>query len=110
MDNISEIDKNFSVKSTISKNNMNFYNIDSYPFRIYGVHFENGKYRRMPESVAKSISEGVYLLHDKTSGGRIRFKTDSQHIAIISKMHNISKASHFSLTGTAGFDLYTKSI
>jgi len=108
MDNLSKIDSNFTVKPTICKNNIDFYNINSAPFKIYGVKFENGKYRRMPERIAKSVSVGVYHLHDKTSGGRIRFKTDSQHISIIAKMHNISKASHFSLSGTAGLDLYSK--
>ncbi len=108
MIDISKIDKNFAVSSVISKDNMNFYNVLNIPFKIYGVFFENSKFRRLPETIAKSVSDGVYSLHDKTAGGRVRFKTDSQHISIITKMHNISKASHFPLTGTAGLDLYTK--
>ena len=108
MNDIGKIDKNFEVKAQINKDNMNFYNIDSYPFMIYGVFYENGKYRRLPEAIAKSVSNGVYSLHDNTAGGRIRFKTDSQHVSIITKMHNITKASHFPLTGSAGFDIYTK--
>lgn len=108
MFDISRVDKNFTTVSVINKDNMNFFNIMNSPFKICGVFFENSKFRRIPESVAKSVSEGVYHLHDKTAGGRVRFKTDSQHISIIAKMHNISKASHFSLSGTAGFDLYTK--
>ncbi len=108
MTDIRTIDKNFSIKTAIKKDNMNFFDIDNHPFIIYGVFKENGIYRRMPESVAKTVSDGVFQLHDKTAGGRVRFKTDSQHIAIIAKMHNISKASHFSLSGTAGFDLYEK--
>lgn len=108
MFDISKIDKNFSTSSIIQKDNMNFYNVLSEPFNVYGVFYENSKFRRLPEDVAKNVSVGVLHLHDKTAGGRVRFKTDSQHIAIIAKMHNISKASHFSLSGTAGFDLYTK--
>lgn len=106
MNDISKIDKNFEVKTNIDKKDIKFYNIKEAPFDIYGVLWENGKYRRMPEKVAQSVSEGVYRLHTNTAGGRVRFVTDSSYIAIYAKMDNPGKMPHFALTGAMGFDLY----
>ena len=103
---ITEIDKNFKVDTKINKNDIVFYDVKNEPFRIYGVFYENGKYRRMRESIAKKVSEGVFHLHSNTAGGRVRFKTNSPYIAIHTKMSNVGKMPHFALTGSSGFDLY----
>ena len=108
MSNIAEIDKNFKVTAEICKEGVEFYNIDNYPFKVYGIYRDGEKYRRLPKEVAASVSDGVYKLHADTAGGRVRFKTDSQRIYIISKMDRVGKMSHFPLTGSAGFDLYVK--
>lgn len=106
MFDISKVDNNFEIKTQIDKKDIKFYKIDEVPFKIYGVFRENGKYRRMPESVAKNVSEGVYTLHSNTAGGRVRFVTDSTYIAIHAKMDGLGKMPHFALTGSIGFDLY----
>lgn len=106
MSNISEIDANFKTDTQIKKDGMCFYSADSNPFCIHGVFKENEKYRRIPEKVAKSVSDGVSALHTNTAGGRVRFRTDSKRIALIAKMDGIGKMSHFALTGSAGFDMY----
>ncbi len=106
MSDISKIDRNFAIETSIQRNDIEFYNIDEKPFCVYGVFKENGKYRRMPENVAKSISDGVYALHTNTSGGRVRFATDSNYIAIHTEMNGLGKMPHFAFTGSMGFDLY----
>lgn len=106
MKDIQQIDRNFLVENTIAKTDIRFYDADEEPFRVYGVFRENGKYRRMPEDIAKSVSEGVYQLHSNTAGGRVRFRTDSPYIAIHAEMENIGRMGHFTLAGSAGFDLY----
>ena len=106
MTDIANIDRNFEVKSAIDKADISFFSVDEEPFRIYGVFKENGKYRRMPEKVAKNVSQGVYSLHTNTSGGRVKFITDSNYIAIYAMMEGVLKAPHFSFTGSIGFDLY----
>lgn len=106
MSDISKIDSNFAIETKIDKEDIKFYKIDEAPFKIYGVFRENGKFRRMPENVAKSVSEGVYALHSNTAGGRVRFVTDSPYIAIYAKMDGLGKMPHFTLTGSVGFDLY----
>lgn len=108
MKNISDIDTNFKLKTDINKEGLRFYNCESEPFKIYGIYKENGKFRRIPEKVAQSVSEGVLFLHANTAGGRVRFITDSPYVAISAKMENIGKMSHFALTGSAGFDMYIK--
>ncbi len=102
------IDKNFKIETEINKSDIRFYDIKSAPFKIYGVTYENGKFRRMPEAAARVISEGVYALHTNTAGGRVRFKTDSPYVAINAKMDNVGKMGHFTLAGSAGYDLYIK--
>ena len=106
MSDISLKDSNFKVESNINESDIRFYDVKQAPFRIYGVFYDSGKFRRIPENVAKTVSAGVYGLHANTAGGRVRFKTDSSYIAINVKMPNIGKMPHFALTGSAGFDLY----
>lgn len=104
--NISQIDRNFAVPTSLNIDNIKFYNIQEAPFSIYGVFFENGKYRRLPEQVAKAVSQGVYNLHTNTAGGRVKFLTNSPFVAIYAVMPAIGKMPHFALSGSAGFDLY----
>ena len=106
MFDVSKVDSNFNVETKIAKEDIRFYNADEEPFKIYGVFKEGGKYRRMHENVAKTVSDGVYALHANTAGGRVRFVTDSLYVAINTKMDNLGKMSHFPLTGSIGFDIY----
>lgn len=104
--NIAQIDKNFEVKTNIEKDDIRFYDVNSGPFRLHGIFYENGRYRRMPEEVAKTVSPGVKNLHESTAGGRVRFRTDSPYVAIHAEMPVIGKMPHFAFSGSAGFDLY----
>ena len=93
--NVSEIDTNFKVETSYSKDGFAYYNIDNAPFRIYGIFREGDKYRRMPEAVAKSVSDGVHFLHTNTAGGRVRLKTDSANVRILAKMGGTGRMQHF---------------
>ncbi len=106
MSDISKIDKNLAVSTTLGKDDIVFYDAGTPPMRVYGVYKDDGKYRRLPEAVAKSVSRHVYFLHANTSGGRVRFVTDSPYVAISVKMDYVYQSSHFPLAGSAGFDLY----
>ena len=105
---ISDIDPNFKVETTLPYTDVCYRNCEEAPFQIYGIFKENGKFRRMPEDVAKSVSEIVYALHANTAGGRIRFQTDREYVAILAKMPAVGKMPHFAFTGSIGFDLYVK--
>ncbi len=106
MNKVEEADKNLRVETKIEREGLKFYNALYEPFKIYGVFMEDGKFRRMPEKVAESVSKFVLTLHARTAGGRVRFRTDSPFIAINVKMENVYRSPHFALTGSAGFDLY----
>lgn len=99
------VDKNFRVETHIQKEDIRFYDVQSEPFRIYGVIWEKGMFRRMPEAAAQGISKGVYGLHTNTAGGRVRFVTDSAYVAIKTE-YTPCRKSHFPLTGSSGFDMY----
>ncbi len=108
---IEEIDKNFAVANKLSKSDIKVYDAAEEPFRIYGVTppSESDKYySRLDYETAVSVSNGVRWLRTNTAGGRVRFKTDSDYIAIKAVMDGIGKMSHFPLTGSAGFDMYAK--
>ena len=105
---ISKVDANFKIESDIEKDNIKFYNPNQSPFAVYGVFFDNGRYLRLPKNVAEAVNEGVCALYDNTAGGRILFKTDSDYIALHTKMHSIGKMPHFAFSGSVGFDLYER--
>jgi hypothetical protein len=106
MSDISTVDKNFAVGSTIDKKGIKFYNPRLAPFAIYGLMYSDGRFHRMPTEVAEKVSEGVRYLNFNTAGGRIRFKTDSTYVAISVKYYTTSKMPHFAFCGSMGFDLY----
>lgn len=110
MSDITKIDKNFKINTNINKEDIKFYDARVSPFRVYGVFYDDGKFRRMPEKIAKTVSSGVHSLHANTAGGRVRFKTNSPYVAINAKMTCITRMDHFPLCGSAGFDLYADGV
>lgn len=103
---ISELDKNFTVGTKLNKDNIKFYNADDEPFKIYGVYRDGDTYVRMPESVAKTVNEQVEAFYGHTTGGRIRFKTDSSYVAISTVLDNVGRLPHMTRVGSMGYDLY----
>lgn len=107
---IEQADKNFYVPTEAARPGLTFFNAQEAPFALYGVFYENGKYRRIPETLAKQTNDGVYILHANTAGGRLRFVTDSPYVVLRAAMPAVGKMPHFSLTGSAGFDLYADGV
>ena len=105
---ISKIDENLAVAGTIDAPDCVFHDARKTPFEIYGLYkpTEGSSFRRIPEEVAKATSEGVFRLHTNTAGGRVRFTTDSEYVAIKCTMPGITHFSHMPLSGVAGFDMY----
>ena len=108
MKNISDIDKNFKVKTDIHKEDIRFYDVNEKPFEVYGVFYEDSKFRRLPEKIARKVNDNVLALHANTAGGRVRFITDSEYVAIHAQLQSVGKMPHFAMTGSAGFDLYIR--
>ncbi len=88
---------------------LNVYDIEEKPFRIYGIYKPEGEteFIRMPRDVAEHVNSGIRdTLNAQTSGGRIRFKTDSACIALKCYYPNLNLFPHMPLTCSMGFDLY----
>lgn len=105
---IEDIDKNLKVDTTITEPDLVWFDAKEAPFLICGIMYDedNGRYTRMPQAVAESVSKGVSGLNRHTAGGRVRFRTDSTYIAIRAVMDNGRVMCHMPLTGQSGFDLY----
>ena len=108
MADISSIDKALAVKTTIGREDITWHDPAQAPFRLYGVRYEDGLYRRMPESVAKTVNPGVADLAINTAGGRVCFATDSDCVAISSRRPSLWKMPHMALAGSAGLNLYIR--
>ena len=103
---ISKIDSNFLAGSKITRQDIVWYPIWEAPIRIYGLaHTEPEKFWRLPESLMGEISEGLGYLGRFTTGGRIRFRTDSPFIAFRARSLYSIPMNHMPLTGSAGTDL-----
>ena len=105
---IAKIDQNLSVQTTLKESDICFYDGRKDPFDVYGFYDYRNEpdFKRLPDEVAKSVNPGVALLYLNTAGGRVRFSTDSQYVAIHAEMSGIGRMPHIPLTGSAGFDLY----
>lgn len=77
-----EYDLNLIIEDKIGNYDVKFYSADSNQFRMYGMWREGDRYARIPANIAKNISEGIGACYGTTSGGRIRFVTDSSFVAI----------------------------
>ena len=103
---IAKIDKNFAVKTNIDRDGLVFRSVLDDVFSIHGVFYEDGCFRRLPQSVADRVNDGVKQLNLNTAGGRVRFITDSDYVAVNVKYNGVGKMPHFALTGSAGLDMY----
>lgn len=105
---ISEIDKNMAVKNEKSGKEIVFYDVRREPFDVYGLYdYKNQSvFKRLPDEIGKNTNEGVATLYLNTAGGRVRFCTDSQYIAIRVRYTDIAHFPGFPTTGAAGIDLY----
>ena len=105
---LQQMTEKFDKIAELGKDDIRFHSVHGSPFRVYGLRYMDGKFRRLPEAVAKQGHETVLEHHACTAGGRLRFKTDSAYVAIAAKLPNVGRMAHFAMTGSAGFDLYVK--
>lgn len=102
---IEEIDKNFAAPS-FEGLDIEWYDIRKAPFKIYGVMDNGEKFFRLPFEIAEKVNTGVNTLNNYTSGGRVRFATDSPFVALVAEQPEFGIMAHMTALGSAGFDLY----
>ena len=102
------IDKAMAVEATVSEPDVVFYDVRKEPFAVYGLYDYRNEpdFKRLPDEVANTVNKGVAGLAYHTAGGRVRFSTDSDYVAIRAEMPKIGRMPHFALTGSSAFDLY----
>lgn len=103
---IGDLDKNFSLEAVPQDLEIAYYDVKDRPFSLYGIQFDGISFKRMPLSIARSVSGGVAGLCGNASGGRATFETDSPYVVIVAEMTNVNKMPHFTTLGSCGFDMY----
>ncbi len=104
---IQKTDKNFKVSIAESNKTMRYFTIPDPHFALYGIFYDTDRrsFLRMPYETAQSVSEGCFTLNAHTSGGRLRFSTDSEYISIRVTWNSLTDMPHMPRTGSSGFTL-----
>ena len=104
---IEQIDKNFVLNRECVEEGVRYYKIPHSAFALYGVFYDENlkKFRRMEESAAKATGKWVDYLANHTSGGRLRFSTDSKKFVLRVAYDCLEAMSHMTLEGQGGFIL-----
>ncbi len=105
---LSDIDRNLLVESALNIKGLKYRSAMEEPFCLYGLYEprETGEYMRLPQEIAARVNSSVESLSVHTSGGRIRFRTDSGYVAVKVRLRNGNWMPHMPLTGSHGLDLY----
>ena len=108
MTQIGQIAPNLAAKGNIDGEELAFFDVRQPPFSLYGLlpGGEGEPFRRLPLEVARQCGEGVLALHTNTAGGRARFSTDSDIVAIRAEMPGKCLMPHQPFLGSSGFTLY----
>lgn len=103
---IAQIDKNFAITNEKVVDGARWYTIPHPSFALYGVYFDEKEgFLRMPREIAKTVSPGVTWGAGCTSGGRVRFSTNSKTFALNVRYAELPVMSHMSIEGQCGFVL-----
>lgn len=77
------------------------------PLKIYGLAegYGPGRYWKLHESMFGKVSETVTELGQRSTGGRVRFRTDSSQITVRVTLKTLTDDQNFSILGAAGCDI-----
>ena len=110
---ITEIDPNFKAPGIPEgKYTIEYRDVENSPVAIEGLPWRNQEglekpYSRIPASfTAENTNTGVMALGYHTSGGVLRFRSDSPVIVLRGRLQASSDMNHMPRTGSAGFDSY----
>lgn len=105
--NISNIDKNF-LRQTTDGVDLKFIDAKSDPLEVYGFPWfkEERAYCRINQGKLSKVSAGIRELVFNTSGGAIRFRTNSTSIGLNVTLDGLHDMSDMPKSGSSGFDLF----
>ena len=105
---LGRLDPNMAVK-TNQEAGIVWHSPAEAPFKLAGfAWFAHDKiYRRLPLTPSVPLPHAVDTLANHTSGGQIKFRSDSTRVLIKVQLDkNVSPMYHMAATGQFGFDLY----
>jgi len=104
---IEQIDENFKL-STVKEEDVEWINANDTVFSLSGVFYDekNARYARLDDETAQRISADLRVLATHTSGGRLRFVTDSPYVAVKAVIPKGWFMNHIPVVATYGFSLY----
>ena len=105
MKRLEEIDKNFRA-AVPEFSGMKTCDIHRAPFSLYGLKYGERGFYRMDIPVADCVSDGVRALNFNTSGGCLRFKSDTRKIILTAFLPDVCYLTHMPLTGSSSFSIY----
>ncbi len=108
--NIADIDKNLAY-TAIKEKDIQWINANTKPFSLHGITYSTNEqcYRRMTKEVAESsdLGKGMPYLCYSTSGGRLRFRTNSPYVALKCVIPARDIMEHMPIIGSFGFSIYS---
>lgn len=104
---ISKIDRNFLTENAELKNGAKYFHIPAEPLSLYGVFFDEkqNRFLRIKDERAANVNDGVFYLNKNTSGGRLRFSTDSKNFFLKARWSELTIMNHMPLSGSSAFTL-----
>lgn len=105
MRNIEEFDKNFKSEIPVF-DGMKAFDIMKPPFSLFGLKKDADGFFRMEKAVAEKVSDGVKGLNLNTSGGCLRFRSDTKRIILTAELPGVCLMNHMPLTGSSSFSIY----
>ena len=103
-----QFDKNFR-EAKVGKLEVHYYNALNKPFELNGFPWRraDGELNRLPETANnKNINGYARYAAPHTSGGTVRFRTDSPYMTIRASYRAFCDMNHMPRSGSGGFDLY----
>jgi len=107
-DDLGKIDTNFKVEK-VEDVDVEMHNALEPPFELHGFPWRKpGEIlRRLPVSLTQNeINSGVFAMSKRTSGGCIRFRTNSPIVIVRAKLANGTDGNTQPRSGADGFDVY----
>ncbi len=104
---LADIDKNLKLQG-IEERDIEWHEISGEPFTLHGVYYskKDEEYLRFSKEFAASFNEYVAYHANRTSGGRVRFRTDSPYVAVRVAATYLDMSS-MGVNSAMGVSLYT---
>ena len=96
------------ARTKIDRAGLKFYDPRNGGFAVEGLYWfaSEKRYQRLPQAAEKMVPPLIWQLSHCTTGGQIRFATDSRRIVVSAKSLDGKVSALMAETGRSGFDLY----